>query len=397
MKLSKRVLNELNTTSSGAKIWNQVTSLAASLGDRAINLGQGFPDHEINEVAKKKAAEALNELRPNQYSLISGDAELRTALGKFYKESYPSATELDINKNICITSSGTESLYCAIQSIVDEGDEVIVFEPFFPFYVNMIHLAGGVVKAVGLDEKNDFKINKDELLNAINEKTKLIIFNTPHNPTGHIATKDEIDFVSKLCINNNIFCIADEVYETFIFKNELKHHRIADEPGMENITVTVGSASKMFSVTGWRLGWVYTYNEQLLNGIQLIHGQTTYCAPTVFQKGVTTALEECDANINKDINDLYKGNADLLSKALKDKYNVDAYLPDGGYFLVCDISNCPISSNDVEFCTYLAKEKNIIAVPMQVFYHTNIKSNLVRFAICKSRDVIQKAVDAINA
>lgn len=319
-------------------------------------------------------------------------------MSDFYTKKY-NARPLDPNSEVLITTSGTESLYAAIFGVLEAGDEVVMFEPAFPWYAPDIRLAGGVLKCVPL-RFPDFRIQEEELRRACTPKTKMIIFNSPHNPTGHVARRDEIDLIAKLCIEHDAVCLSDEVYENFVFDPKLTGHhvRMCDVPGMRERTLTVGSASKMFSLTGWRVGWLYGPAD-LIGACRSVHSYATFCAPTPLQEGVRQALEAAtkdNARVPDTdyLNELFLTNAKRLAKVMEEKFGATSSIPEGGYFLVCDIS--ATGKSDVDFCAFLAQTHGVVAVPMTVFFPSgNTVSNLIRFSICKTPAVIDKAIQAI--
>jgi N-succinyldiaminopimelate aminotransferase len=261
-----------------------------------------------------------------------------------------------------------------------------------------IRIAGGVMKTVTLKYPN-FEVDEAALRAAFSSKTKLVIFNSPHNPTGHVARAAEVELIAKLCVEYDAFCLSDEVYDSFIFdkKKTGGHLRMCDAPGMRNRTLTVGTASKLFSLTGWRVGWLLG-PEDLIAASRAVHSFASYCAPTPLQEGVRAALIKATSNggatENEDeLNTLFLENASKLANALEKSFGVKSSIPEGGYFLVCDVSST--GKTDIEFCSFLAKERGVVAVPMTVFFSGSPVNNLVRFAICKTPSVIDRAVNAI--
>jgi len=297
---------------------------------------------------------------------------------------------------VVVLSSGTEGLYATLQALVDPGDEVICFQPFFPWYLPAIRLAGGTVKTVTLDPAQNFAPDMEALKAAFSSKTKLIITNTPHNPTGHISTLEELEVIAELCREHDVVCLSDEVYEPFVF-GESRHNRICDLPGMAGRTLTLGSGGKLFSCTGWRVGWIYGPAE-LVGAVKAIHGYCTFSAPTPFQEGIATALDEaCDGGELDDhfsrLTKQFGQNAATLCEALA-TVDVQGFMPDGGYFLVADVAKT--GKSDIEFCKWLASERDVTCVPLSVFYEEGAAPrSLVRFAICKSAETIEKAAAAI--
>ena len=228
----------------------------------------------------------LDSAKGNQYSPISGLLQLRQTLSNYYAQAYPKSPVLSADNEIVITSSGTEALNSCVQALVDPGDEVVIFEPYFPWYVPCVRMAGGVCKVVTL-EMPDFRIREEALRKAITDKTKVIIFNTPHNPTGHVADVTELELVARVAKENDLVVVSDEVYENFVFEGK-KHHRICDVDGMSRRTVTIGSASKMLSCTGWRVGWVYG-PEDLVGAARLSHAYNTCKSLVTHSNSVETS------------------------------------------------------------------------------------------------------------
>ena len=276
---------------------------------------------------------------------------------------------------------------------------MICFQPFFPWYLPAIRLAGGTVKCVTLDPAKRFAMDPEALRAAFSPKTKMIITNTPHNPTGHVATAAELELIAELCKEHDTLVLSDEVYEPFVFRPEDRHRRICDLPGMAGRTITLGSGGKLFSCTGWRVGWIYGPAE-LVGAVKAIHGYCTFSAPTPFQEGIAAALDEARSGGELDghfgqLSESFRANAAKLCDALG-TIQVEGFMPDGGYFLVCDVAATGMT--DIEFCKWLAAERDVTCVPLSVFYDEGAAPrSLVRFAICKSPETIERAVAAITA
>lgn len=363
-----------------------------------INLGQGFPDFPVNQVASRAAIEALQQGKHDQYSPIPGSTHMQNAISALHRRMYTGSPALDPATEVCVTSSGTEAIFSAVMGLVDPGDEVVFFEPFFPWYLPCIRMAGGIPKPVRLvPPRFDLLAVEDALRDAFSPKTKLCIFNTPHNPTGHCATTEELDVLARLCREHDVICLADEVYEACMF-GENVHARICEREGMWDRTLTIGSASKLLAMTGWRVGWV-TGPAELVTAARTMHAYTTFCAPSPLQEGVAAALEaEAVALRFDDQAALMHGNWLLLAAALRET-GVDVCPAEGGYFLVADVTATGMS--DMDYCRWIAAEYKVAAVPMSVFYvppegAAMAESNLVRFAVCKERSTIEKAVAALK-
>lgn len=330
-RIAKRAFNDVDSAVN--KVWPTVVRLGQLPG--VVDLGQGWPNlaEDSAIVARRAAAQAITEStdrKVNQYSPIPGRPELQQSISKYYERAY--GIELASATEIAITTSGTEALYATIMALVDPGDEVIMFEPFFPWYAAHVKLAGGVCKAITL-QPPQFGIDDSAILAikaAITPKTKLLMFNSPHNPSGHVASKEELQQLSEICVQNSLLVLSDEVYEGCTFPSaKVKHYRLSEFEGMKERTVTVGSASKLFSLVvlhsasticsgmlwycreqrklnstcnglqvdaidtalllqnrvvilclgcnsqcGWRVGWI-TGPEDLVGAAKSIHGYTT--------------------------------------------------------------------------------------------------------------------------
>eukprot|EP00512_Aurantiochytrium_limacinum_P008145 CAMPEP_0171535620 /NCGR_PEP_ID=MMETSP0959-20130129/17231_1 /TAXON_ID=87120 /ORGANISM="Aurantiochytrium limacinum, Strain ATCCMYA-1381" /LENGTH=408 /DNA_ID=CAMNT_0012081537 /DNA_START=54 /DNA_END=1280 /DNA_ORIENTATION=+ len=397
-RVSQRVLSEGN--SGGQKVWSEIIKLAQG-PNIVCDLGQGFPDFEGTKIARDEACRVVQENpRLNQYSPVPGTRNLREALADHWNKDagIPAEAKVDVDLNVVVVTSATEAIYAAMQAIVDPGDEVIIFEPYFPWYLPAVKMAGGKPITLTLRPPG-FGIDFEELENAITDKTKLIMFNSPHNPTGHVATAEEISKLAELVVRKDLLCISDEVYEAFVF-NPMKHIRLAHEKGMANRTLTLGSSSKLFSLTGWRVGWVFGPPD-IVSAVSSLHAYNSYCAPTPFQEGSAVAIRDLDKGpdsiVSKEVAQLgsqFQENARRLGAALE-AAGAEVIYPDGGYFLVCDTRKT--GKNDVEFARWMATAKGVVCVPMSVF-HNNVDAPdyLVRFAICKKPETIDAAVKAIT-
>ena len=436
--------------SGGTKVWSQVTALGKMPG--VTDLGQGYPDTVGCEVARVEAARCMSlpsstsgglsstssasssssasasasasasifassapssdeGVRAAQYAPIPGTTRLTNALTDYYNRLYPGADDLG-EGSVVVTTSGTEALYAAVMAFAGPGDEVIVFEPYFPWYVPHVRLAGATPRLVRL-RPPAFGLDEHEVRAAFNSRTKMIIFNTPHNPSGHVATPKELALIAELCREHDVLALADEVYECVTFgrgggrevsastgdggdgMSVKMHRRLADEPGMRDRTLTVGSASKMFSLTGWRVGWV-TGPTELVAGVRAIHGYTSFSAPTPLQEGVAAALE---AGAQDDVASLFEENARRLAAALRTGLGLESYPVEGGYFLLAN--TLPTGMNGTAFCEWLAHNCGVSCAPLSVFYNgveaESEENYIVRFAICKTRETIDAAVAKLEA
>ncbi|CAM9461973.1 unnamed protein product, partial [Phaeothamnion confervicola] len=334
--LSKLVTSELENASGSGELWTELLELARKPG--IVNLGQGFPDYEGSSVARRAAGEAMTspELTMlNQYSLPSGLNDLRNAICEYYNRGLdgrgPGATGLE-PANVLVTAGATEALYIAVAAIAGPGDEVvIVFDPCFPWYCPVVRMANATPKLVELKAPH-FAPDIAAIEAAITPATKAILVNTPHNPCGHCLTAAELAGLAALAARHDLAVISDEVYENVTF-GTVRHLRIADAPGMFERTVTLCSASKLFSLTGWRVGWALA-PAAIIRGLGVLHGAATYCAPTPLQHGIARALAVEDGAF-EGVPATIEENARVLAAALAARGFAVA-VPDGGHFLVAD-------------------------------------------------------------
>eukprot|EP00043_Microstomoeca_roanoka_P008642 m.83075 g.83075 ORF g.83075 m.83075 type:complete len:433 (+) comp14330_c0_seq5:227-1525(+) len=383
------------TKLSSAELWRSIIALG-KLPD-VTDLGQGYPDMPGDRVARERAAKIILEEVETDYSLsqyapATGRQELREALSRFYAKQY--GAKYDANTEVCVTTSGTEALYTACQSLLKPGDEVIVFEPYFPWYVPHVQQAQAIPKIVRL-QAPEFLLNREDIESVVSEKTKMLILNTPHNPTGRVFTFDELEMVADICRRHNLIALSDEVYELVVFGSN-KHLRLADMEGMRERTLTLGSASKMFSLTGWRVGW-WSGPASYLAEIAKKHAYCSYCAPTPLQCAIAGALDALTPAKVADVADMFGQNAKDLRVALE-AMGMTVFPVQGGYFLVADVSSTGMDATT--FCHWLAKTKKVACVPMSVFFADPTDSqvaNLVRFAICKQPSTIKAACEKLLA
>eukprot|EP00039_Didymoeca_costata_P023829 m.8468 g.8468 ORF g.8468 m.8468 type:complete len:399 (+) comp3903_c0_seq1:114-1310(+) len=395
-KLSKRIVTEMG--GGGVNTWSEIIALAKLPG--VTDLGQGWPDVASSKIAQTEASTTILDTtgsgrKRNQYSPIGGISSLKSSITAFNKRRY--GIDLDAETEVCVSTSGTEALYACAQALCDPGDEVIVFEPFFPWYLPCVRLAGGIPKVITLHPP-DFKIEEEKLREAFSSKTKLIIFNSPHNPTSHVASKAELELVAELCEKHDVVALSDEVYETVVY-DDVKHIPLSKIGNMKQRTITVSSAGKIFNLTGWRIGWM-TGPSELISGCRTMCGYMSFSPPTGLQEGIGKALDLETDSFYENIISEFKSNFDLLAKTLSSVgLEVCAAAgKTGGYFLVADVKSTGKSA--MEYCRWLAKEKGVAAVPLDVFYaprDRDWRCSLVRFAICKRHETIVEACTKILA
>ncbi len=404
-RLSKRAHAEAST--GGAKVWSEILALAKP---GVINLGQGFPDFSGHGTAREAALAALSSESGDQYTPITGSERLRRSLSDLYRVMYPewpkasdgAGRALDPASEVCVTTSGTEAIYTAILGLVDPGDEVVFFEPFFPWYLPCIRLAGGVPRPVML-QPPDFDLGAAEaaVRAAFSPRTKLCIVNTPHNPTGRVASAAELELVASLCREHDAVCLSDEVYEACIYPGGA-HRRMCEVGGMWERTLTVGSASKLLSLTGWRVGWV-SGPAELVKAASTMHSYTTFCPPGPLQEGVAAALDAEAAKLGTAGDEPFEGRAALMHRnwtTLADALRAAGWAvcpSSAGYFLLADVSASGMA--DLEFCKWLAAEHKVAAVPLSAFFCADSAgrpTSLVRFAVCKEAETVELAAKALR-
>lgn len=372
----------------GTTVFSEFSALAARHG--AVNLGQGFPDFDGPEQVREAAVEALRG-GFNQYAVGSGAPVLRKALAAHSARFYGMA--IDPERMVTVTSGATEALFDAFLGLVDPGDEVILFEPFYDSYVAGVEMAGGVARFVPLRppdaEHAVWWFDSDELAAAFGPRTRLLVLNTPHNPTGKVFTAAELERIAELCQRHDVLVLADEVYEHLVF-GPARHLRIACLPGMFERTVTVSSAGKSFSFTGWKIGWAIA-PPNLRDAVQRAHQFVTFATAAPLQTAVAVALELPDAYFSGLAAD-YVRRRDFLVSALQSAGFVP-YVPEGTYFVVAEAPQLE-AHDDFALCRRLTEEVGVAAIPPSAFYseaHKTQAGRRARFAFCKTDPVLEEA------
>ncbi len=375
----------------GTTIFAEMSALANRTG--AVNLGQGFPDtdgpREVAEIAARCVLDG-----PNQYPPLPGQPDLRLAVAEHQQRFRGLAWDPDTE--VLITAGATEAIAASMLALCDHGDEVVVFEPTYDSYMASIAMAGAVAKPVLLAAP-DHALDVDAFRSAITDRTRVILLNTPHNPTGKVFTADELAVIADEAIEHDLIVVADEVYEHMVFDHP--HVSIAGFDGMRDRTISIGSAGKSFSFTGWKVGWL-TAAAPLRSAVMTAKQFLTFVNAGPLQPAVAAGLRLSDAYFTGLRDDLL-AKRDRLERGLTDA-GLDCLRCEGTYFLTVDIRSwatehdLPVSS--IEFCLALPERAGVVAVPSEVFYATaEAGRHLARFAFCKQDAVLDDAIARIQA
>lgn len=350
---------------------------------KAMNLGQGFPDfdgpHWLMDLVteKMKAGE-------NQYAPFPGSVNLRQEVSNYYKKFY--GLSYDPDTEITISVGATEGIYLVITAMIGAGDEVIVLEPFYDSYVSSIKLAGGTPVPVTMHAP-DFTVDMNELKKAITPQTKMLILNNPHNPSGKMWTKEELEEVGKLCIENDLYLLSDEVYEFLTFDGK-KHIPSATLEGLKERTITISSAGKTFGLTGWKIGWICA-NPEVSRACRLVHQYVTFSVSTPMQEAVAEGLKRLDSYLPEFVS-LYQGKRDFFYGELK-KLGFDFKSPEGTYFMMVPIRK-KTDLKDVEYSLKLIRENRVATVPPSAFYLKSTEGeDYLRFCFAKKEETLRQA------
>ncbi len=352
----------------------------------AINLAQGFPDFPMPGPMKDAACAAIQG-DINQYAITWGSPALRLAIAAKYRKWYD--MDIDPEREMTVTCGATEAMASVYLALVNPGEEVIVFEPFYENYGPDAILAGATPVFVPL-EGLDWKLDPDKLRAAFSDKTRAIVVNTPHNPTGRVFTREEISLIAELCIKHDAIAITDEIYEHIRYAGS--HHVLATWPGMRERTVTISGLSKTFSCTGWRLGYAIAPFE-FTSPIRKIHDFLTVGAPAPLQAAAAVGMA-FDADYYNHIALDYRARRDLMVAALNEggfKFSA----PEGAYYILADFSELS-DLRGLEFALWLAKEVGVATVPGTSFYSKpKMGETVTRFAFCKKAETLERAAERI--
>lgn len=352
----------------------------------AINLSQGFPDFSCSE----ELIELVNHFMKkgfNQYAPMPGTVELRNEISKKVNRDYGKLYKPETE--ITITAGGTQALYTAFSTIIQPGDEVIIFEPAYDSYIPAIKINGGIPIPVKLNS-NDFSIPWSEVENKINPKTKCIVVNSPHNPTGAILKQTDIEELEKKVKNKNIFIISDEVYEHIIFDDQ-KHFSLSASEELSKRTFIISSFGKTFHTTGWKIGYCCA-PEYLMNEFRKVHQFIVFTVNTPIQLAMSEFMQN-ESNIYN-LNKFYQNKRDLFRNLINDsKFKIRNC--DGTYFQLLDYSNIS-DKNDFEFAEYLTKEIGVAVIPLSPFYSKPTSEKLIRVCFAKQDKIIEEAANKLS-
>ena len=365
----------------GTTIFTVMSGLAVE--HNAINLGQGFPDEDGPLAVREAASRALIE-GPNQYPPMKGRVELRRAIAGHAKRFY--GLDFDPETQVLVTSGATEALTASIMGLVGQGDEIVLIEPSYDCYRPIAEAVGAAVKSVILQPPR-WRLTEADLRAVIGPKTAAVLINTPLNPIGRVFDAEELAALARVVSETNAVVICDEVYEHLVFDGKTVPPLIA-LPGMRERSVRIGSAGKMFSLTGWKVGWV-TGPARLVEVVTKAHQFITFTTPTALQLGVAYGLEQqidFTLNLTKEL----QAKRDTLAAGIA-RLGFDVLPCEGTYFLTASIKNLT-NEPDTAFCERLVKEAGVALIPLSVFFKDGKPEHMVRFAFCKKIEVIEESV-----
>ncbi len=363
-------------------------NLALHGPDKAINFAQGFPDFEPSQRLIEAAQRALGGGGYNQYATTWGAPALRQALARKLTRSW--GFEIDPEREITVACGATEAMMAAMLAAVDPGDEVIIFEPFYENYGPDCILSGSIPRYVAL-QPPDWTFDPDQLKAACTERTRAIVVNTPHNPTGKVFSRAELELIAGLCQEHDVIAITDEIYEHLVYEGE--HLSLATLPGMRERTITISGASKTYSVTGWRIGWLIA-PPHLSQGIRKVHDFLTVGAAHPLQIAVAEALQ-FPASFYDALLEEYRERRDAIVKGLRE-FGFDATAPAGAYYVMAGIEGLG-AADDVAFSQMLIERAAVATVPGSSFYHDpELGRHHIRFSFPKRMETIARGLAALQ-
>jgi len=366
----------------GTTIFAEMSALAVRTG--SVNLGQGFPDTDGPDTVIEAAVKAMQSGR-NQYAPGIGVPELRTAVAEHQRRFY--GLDYDPDTEVVVTTGATEAIAASMLALVEPGDEVMALEPYYDSYVAAIAMAAGVRVPLAV-RPPDFRLDLDALRAAVTPRTKVLLVNSPHNPTGAVLNDEELRAVAEVAVEHDLVVVTDEVYEHLTYDG-VPHRPLATYPGMRERTVTISSGGKTFSFTGWKVGWACAPPD-LVRAVNTAKQFLSFTSGAPFQPAIAHALGLGD-DYYESLRTSLQDKRDRLCAGLA-SVGLEVYRPQGTYFVTTDIR--PLGFDDgVEFCRSLPERCGVVAVPHEVFYdHVEMGRPLVRWAFCKRDDVLDEAV-----
>ncbi len=382
MKPANALLEQTGTT-----IFTVMSALATAHG--AINLGQGFPDTEGPADILEAAAAALRDQR-NQYPPLTGVPELRAAVAAANQRFY--GLEIDPIAGVCVTSGATEAITASLMALLNPGDEVVLIEPLYDTYLPVVRLLGAVPRLVRLSPPH-WALPRDELAAAFSPRTKLLLLNSPQNPTGKVFTGEELAFIADLLIAHDAYAVCDEVYEHLVFA-PARHIPLMTLPGMAARSLRIGSAGKTFALTGWKVGYV-SGPPALISLVAKAHQNLTFTTPPNLQRAVAFGLAKPDAYFESLSAEL-RLRRDIMARGL-DELGLRVLPADGSYFITADFTGLGFTGTDASFCETITREAGVAAIPVSAFYAGDAPTTFARFAFCKQPAVLRAALDRLAA
>ena len=370
--------------SEGLTIFTIMSALAKE--HKAINLGQGFPDYDCSPELRERVSKYLNEGK-NQYCPMPGLLELRKAICNKISRSY----DLDLNPEtqVCVTAGGTQALFTAIEAFVHPGDEVIVMEPAYDSYIPSIQIAGGVAISYAM-KYPDYKIDWNHVASLITDKTRMIMINTPHNPTGTILEKEDLEALELLVTKHDLILLSDEVYEHLIY-DEAQHESVLRFPQLFERSLAVYSFGKTFHTTGWKMGYIVG-PEYLMKEFKNIHQWNVFSVNSFLQYALAEHLQY--PVHYESLPAFFQKKRDYLTEALVDS-PLKAMSSKGTYFQLYDYTGIS-DLNDLEFAKYLTREVGVAAIPLSPFYKESIEAKVVRLCFAKKLETLDQAAERLN-
>jgi len=382
LKTPNRLLSEIGTT-----IFTQMSALALRHG--AINLGQGFPDTEGPADVVAAAADALRDNR-NQYPPLTGVPELRAAVAAANQRFY--GLDIPADGGVVVTSGATEAITACIMAMIDPGDEVVLIEPLYDTYLPVVTMLGGVPRVVRLNPP-DWALPRAEFAAAFNARTKLLLLNSPQNPTGKVFSAEELNFIAGVLQMHDAYAVCDEVYEHLVFAGA-RHIPLMTLPGMRERCLRIGSAGKTFSLTGWKVGYV-SGPPALAGVVAKAHQNLTFTTAPNLQRAVAVGLAKPDAYFAGLAADL-QARRDVLAAGLQ-RLGFRTLRTDGSYFITADFSPVGFVGDDAAFCRAITEQARVAAIPVSAFYASNPPTHYARFAFCKQFAVLEDAVARLES